>query len=61
MPIQSRGWLTKREAENYLGVSRKWIERHMASGDIPFSRIDRRIFIRIRDIDRYLQSKQVII
>lgn len=56
-----RGWVSKKEAQQYLGVSRKWMEKYMSRGDIPFSRIDRRVFIKIKDIDKFLISNQVII
>ena len=51
--------LTVEQAANYLGRSKEAVEHMIASAKIPTVRIDRRVFIDVRDLDRLIDESKV--
>ncbi len=51
-------YLTKKELEAYLKVSRTLIAKFMKEG-LPHIKLDRRVLFRKRDVDRFMESKLV--
>jgi excisionase family DNA binding protein len=52
--------LTVEQAASYLGRSKEGVEHMVASAKIPTVRIDRRVFIDVRDLDRLIDDCKVI-
>lgn len=59
VPI-NKVYMSKREVCVYLDVSRRWLEDRISNGEIPYSRIGDKFFIRVRDIDNYVERNRVI-
>ena len=53
-------YMSKREVCAYLDVSRKWLEERINNAEIPFSRIGSKFFIRVKDIDNFVERNRVI-
>jgi len=51
--------LTVEQAGSYLGRSKEAVEHMIASAKIPTVRIDRRVFIDVRDLDRLIEDSKV--
>lgn len=51
--------LTVEQAAGYLGRSKEGVEHMVASAKIPTVRIDRRVFIDVRDLDRLIDDSKV--
>lgn len=51
--------LTVEQAASYLGRSKEALEHMVASAKIPTVRIDRRVFIDVRDLDRLIDDSKV--
>ena len=47
------------QAASYLGRSKEAVEHMVASAKIPTVRIDRRVFIDVRDLDRLIDDSKV--
>lgn len=52
-------WLTTKRAQEYLGVSRKFIDRLKDEGKIPFYKVRGRIFFRKEDLDRLVEENRI--
>lgn len=52
-------YLSKKEAQEYTGLSRSYIDELTERGDIPYIKSDRRVVFRKKDLDSYLNSKEV--
>jgi len=46
------------EACRILGICRRTLERYRDSGDLPYSRIDRRLFYRVTDLEHLMQTRR---
>ena len=53
-------WLTTKRAQEYLGVSRKFIDRLKDEAQIPFYKVRGTIFYRKADIDRLVKENRII-
>lgn len=53
-------YMSKREVCSYLDVSRRWLEARICNGEIPYSRIGDKLFIKVRDIDNYVERNRII-
>ena len=54
------GYLRKRDAAEYAGVSVRLIDRWRASGDLPYyAPSARKVLIRTVDLDKYLERFRV--
>jgi excisionase family DNA binding protein len=51
--------LTVEQAASYLGRSKEAVEHMVASAKIPTVRIDRRVFIDVRDLERLIDDSKV--
>ena len=49
-------WLTNREAQEYLGLSKATLARYRASGKLPFSRVGSSVYYRLSDVEALLES-----
>jgi excisionase family DNA binding protein len=49
---------TVEQAGSYLGRSKEAVQHMIASGKIPTVRIDRRVFIDVRDLDRLIEDSK---
>jgi excisionase family DNA binding protein len=49
-------YLSKKEVQDYLRISKGSVEKLMRSG-LPFIKLDRRVIFRKQDIDRWLERK----
>lgn len=59
VPIK-KVYMSKREVCAYLDVSRRWLEDRVANGEIPYSRIGDKFFIKVKDVDNYVELNRVI-
>lgn len=46
-----KAWLTNRETQAYLGLSKATLARYRADGRLPFSRVGSSVFYRTSDIE----------
>lgn len=51
----SKDWLTNREAQAYLGLSKATLARYRADGTLPYSRVNAAVFYRLADIEALLE------
>jgi excisionase family DNA binding protein len=51
--------LTKKEAQEYLRISRTTLERKIMK-EIPYIKLGKRVLFRKSDIEKYLETKKVI-
>jgi len=47
-----------KEAANLIGVSKRTMQRLQQEGEIPFSRIGRKIIFRLSQLEAYLKRKE---
>ena len=59
IPIE-KIWLSKAELQEYLNVSRRWVEEAQNSALIPFFKVDRKIWFLKSDIDKFISKHRVI-
>ena len=59
IPIE-KIWLSKVELQEYLNVSRRWVEEAQSSALIPFFKVDRKIWFLKSDIDKLIRTHRVI-
>lgn len=51
--------ITLATAAQYMGVSRRWLQRQIAEKRIPYIKARRRILFRPQDLDAYLAHNYV--
>ena len=51
-----KDWLTNKEAQEYLGLSRPTLQRYRSSGKLPFSKVGGNIYYRREDIEKLLED-----
>lgn len=49
-------WLSNEEAMGRLGLSRATLQRHRASGLLPYSKVGGRVYYRAEDLDALLRG-----
>ena len=57
--MPERDLLTRKEAMEYLRISRGTLDRMMRRRDLPFIKMGKKVLFRKADIDRFLESKIV--
>ena len=54
-----KAWLTNREAQGYLGISRATLARYRADGTLPYSKVGQSVFYRLADVEALLEAARV--
>ena len=54
-----KNWLTNREVQDYLGLSKPTLARYRAAGTLPYSKLGSSIYYRLGDIEALLASRSV--
>lgn len=57
--MPSRDYLTKREAQEVMRISRATLDRYMASGELRYIKLEKKVLIRRKDIDAFLNKRLV--
>jgi excisionase family DNA binding protein len=60
MPEDTDRWLSSRSACDYLDVKIDWLYDRIAKGDIPYTKLDRLLRFRKRDLDAYMERHRVL-
>ena len=50
--------LTAEQAGAYLGRTKEGVEHMIAAGKLPVVRADRRVFLDVRDLDRWIEQNK---
>jgi excisionase family DNA binding protein len=50
--------LTAEQAGAYLGRTKEGVEHMIAAGKLPVVRADRRVFLDVRDLDRWIDTNK---
>jgi excisionase family DNA binding protein len=50
--------LTPEQAGAYLGRTKEGVEHMVAAGKLPVVRADRRVFLDVRDLDRWIERNK---
>lgn len=53
--------LTVERAATYLGRSKEAVEHMIGSGKLPTVRSDRRVFLDVRDLDRWIEQNKTAV
>jgi excisionase family DNA binding protein len=53
-----KGWLTRVEAAEYMGVTFDWIRAAMVEGRIPYYKFNRLVRFRQADLDEYIAGQR---
>jgi excisionase family DNA binding protein len=51
-------WLTVREVAEMLNLSEKTIQNYRSQGKIAYTRLDRKVYISRKELDRFMLSHQ---
>ncbi|MGB3542591.1 helix-turn-helix domain-containing protein [Rubrivirga sp.] len=54
-----KAFLTNREAQEYLGLSKATLARYRADGTLPYSKVGQSVFYRLADIEAVLERHAV--
>ena len=54
-----KDWLTNKEAQAYLGLSKATLARYRADGTLPYSRVNAAVYYRLADIEALLERGAV--
>lgn len=54
-----KDWLTNREAQAYLGLSKPTLARYRATGQLPYSRLGSSVYYRLADLEALLEKGTV--
>lgn len=54
-----KAYLTNREAQAYLGLSKATLARYRADGTLPYSKVGQAVFYRLADIEAALERHSV--
>lgn len=52
----NKSWLTNREAQDYLGLSKATLARYRADGTLPYSKVGASVYYRLGDVEALLES-----
>lgn len=52
-------WLTNREAQSYLGLSKATLARYRANGTLPYSKVGSSVYYRLDDVEALLSARLV--
>lgn len=53
--MPAKRWLTNREAQAYLGLSKATLARYRAVGLLPYSRVQSAVYYRLADVEALLE------
>ncbi|PAP74814.1 hypothetical protein B1759_16695 [Rubrivirga sp. SAORIC476] len=51
----AKNWLTNREAQDYLGLSKATLARYRADGTLPYSKVGASVFYRLSEVEALLE------
>ena len=54
----SKNWLTNREAQEYLGLSKATLARYRADGTLPYSKVGASVFYRLTEVEALLERSR---
>ena len=54
-----KSWLTNKEAQDYLGLSKPTLARYRASGALPYSKVGSSVYYRLVDVEALLERNLV--
>ena len=54
----SAGYLTIPEACGYLGCQKSFLYRRLLSGEVPFYQVGRKRFIKVDDLDTFIERQK---
>ncbi len=54
-----KGWLTNREAQDYLGLSKATLARYRADGTLAYSKVGASVYYRLADVEAVLAANAV--
>lgn len=54
-----KAFLTKKELGEYLSISHGTVDKLMATKQIPFIKVGKKVLFRKADVDRWIESKIV--
>jgi excisionase family DNA binding protein len=54
-----KAFLTKKDLETYLSISHGTVSKLMATRQIPFIKVGKKVLFRKADVDRWIESKIV--
>jgi excisionase family DNA binding protein len=54
-----KAFLTKKELGEYLSISHGTVDKLMATKQIPFIKVGKKVLFRKADVDRWVESKIV--
>ena len=58
--VQTRKlWMSQKEAQNYLGVSKDWLKARCDNGELHFAMVGKLVFYIKSEIDNLIRSKAV--
>lgn len=55
----SKAYLTNREAQDYLGLSKATLARYRADGTLPYSKVGQSVYYRLADVEALLDRHAV--
>lgn len=55
-----RVWLNTRDCMNYLGVSRDFVDDLRESGKLAYYKVGHTVFVKKCDLDRLIESSEVV-
>ena len=53
------GWLTNKQAQTALGVSKPTLARWRKNGTLPFSKVGGSVYVAVADVQALLESRRV--
>ena len=54
----AKEWLTSREVQTYLGLSKATLARYRADGVLPFSKVGQNVYVERRALEALLESSR---
>lgn len=57
--VVEQEWFTRQGAADYVGASVSYIKAKNLGGELPYSKDGKLVFIRRRDLDKFMESKRV--
>lgn len=55
----AKGWLTTREVQAYLGLSKATVARMRADGRLPYSKVGQSVYVKREDVEALLERNAV--
>lgn len=57
--VVEQEWFTRQGAAAYVGATVSYIKGKNLSGELPYARDGKLVFIRRRDLDKFMESRRV--